>query len=110
MLRSQAAGGDTDEEAPSPARRPLTPARLLPDLFRGRGVHISNDVTTAGYDVALLARYVRAYGGRVAPSVDDDVCVVLQTGRGVGRVRPDWLWACHERGALLPTEPYVCCD
>ncbi|XP_068629178.1 DNA repair protein XRCC1-like isoform X2 [Battus philenor] len=88
----------------------------LPDLLRGRSVLLADEVRDVGFDALLLARYVRAYGGQPLREAELEegaaVDYVLCTGGGGAarvsgvRLRPDWLWRCHELRALAPHHQY----
>ncbi|XP_063364783.1 DNA repair protein XRCC1 [Cydia amplana] len=106
-------GDSTDEEKPV-VKEKMDKSRVLPDFFDGYTFVIDDCVENAGFDKALLSRYVKAYGGVVmdASAVDSDseISFVLSVGAGNSknglRVRADWLWQCHEEKQLADVEEY----
>ncbi|XP_053608682.1 DNA repair protein XRCC1 [Plodia interpunctella] len=106
---------DADVTDPRPPNSsPQQKHSALPNFFDGYTFNIAPDVETAGLDVNLLKRYVRAYGGVLVEEwtpEDGPVDYVLCGGASAasrGRcVRADWLWACHAERRVADTDRYL---
>lgn len=89
-------------------------AKCLANFLEGYTVMIDEGVRDAGFDADSLRRYVVAYGGQIiqeAPSERDDKLLILctkgmQDGSGK-RLRPDWLWECHQNGEFVDYNKYL---
>ncbi|XP_045451976.1 DNA repair protein XRCC1 [Melitaea cinxia] len=111
---------DCDERAP--ATEEIDESKVLPNFFEGLTFSIAEDLSEE--ERALLARYVRAYGGLVLEEadalgegeVDYRVCGAAAgaggaragaggaaTGAGGARVSPAWVWRCHRLRARAPS-------
>nr|XP_026487959.1 DNA repair protein XRCC1 isoform X1 [Vanessa tameamea] len=97
----------TDRDEPSMRPERIDTEKILPHFFEGLTFTISGDLD-AEYDRALLARYIRAYGGLVveptaalAERTQYHVCGGEACGGGGLCVRPEWVWRCHRERALL---------
>ncbi|XP_046967928.1 DNA repair protein XRCC1 isoform X2 [Vanessa cardui] len=97
----------TDRDEPPPRPETIDAEKILPHFFEGLTFTISDDLD-GEYDRALLARYIRAYGGLVvepaaalAGRAQYHVCGAAACGAGARCVRPEWVWRCHRRRALL---------
>ncbi|KAL0828796.1 hypothetical protein ABMA28_003709 [Loxostege sticticalis] len=107
----------TDEEDGDAGAERIDKSKALPDLFTGSTFVIDASVARAAFDTALLARYVRAYGGIVMDEdqldSDSSVSYVLSAdgesnaAPPAQRVRPDWVWRCHAERRLHPLQDYL---
>ncbi|KAJ0176346.1 hypothetical protein K1T71_008520 [Dendrolimus kikuchii] len=105
----------TDEDSDHHNTMTIDESKLLPDFFEGYTFLMDESVERSELDAGLLARYVRAYGGTLLRASeldeDSDVNYVLCGSGAVPAatgtpLRADWVWRCHRRRRLCPTDGY----
>ncbi|XP_013191504.1 DNA repair protein XRCC1 [Amyelois transitella] len=98
---------------PEPDASPGRKHEPLPNFLDGYTFYVDPDVTSAGLDVELLKRYVRAYGGVLieewseADGPVDYVLCAESSAVGGKCVRADWLWRCHSERRLCDSKRYL---
>ncbi|XP_072704280.1 LOW QUALITY PROTEIN: DNA repair protein XRCC1 [Ciconia boyciana] len=108
-------GGSTEENSEEEEGEPIPP---LPDFFGDKTFFFHGEFP-AGEGRRLL-RYVTAFGGTLAPYMDDSVTHVvtaqdwdpafqeaLELRPSLTFVRPRWLLLCGERQRPLPAQPFA---
>lgn len=90
----------------------------LPDFFSHKHFLLYGEIESTTR--RLLIRYITAYNGTVEEYMSDNVDFVitnedwdgnfdeaLNENASLAFVRPKWIMVCHEKGALVPFQPYI---
>jgi len=90
----------------------------LPDFFSHKHFMLYGEIESTTR--RLLIRYITAYNGTVEDYMSDTVDFVitnenwdknfdeaLDENPSLAFVRPKWIIVCHEKGALVPFQPYI---
>lgn len=90
----------------------------LPDFFSHKHFMLYGEIE--GKIRRLLIRYITAYNGTIEEYMNDNVEFVitnedwdrnfdeaLNENASLAFVRPKWIMVCHEKGALVPFQPYI---
>lgn len=91
---------------------------LLPDFFSHKHFMLYGEIGSKTR--RLLIRYITAYNGTLEEYMSDSVEFVitnenwdqnfdeaLKENTSLAFVRPKWIIVCHEKGALVPCQPYI---
>lgn len=91
---------------------------LLPDFFSHKHFMLYGEI--GAKTRRLLIRYITAYNGTLEEYMSDSVEFVitnedwdqnfdeaLKENTSLAFVRPKWIIVCHEKGALVPCQPYI---
>ncbi|XP_074633138.1 DNA repair protein XRCC1-like [Acropora palmata] len=91
---------------------------LLPDFFSHKHFLLYGEI--GAKTRRLLIRYITAYNGTLEEYMSDSVEFVitnedwdqnfdeaLKENASLAFVRPKWIIVCHEKGALVPCQPYI---
>ncbi|XP_015749133.1 PREDICTED: DNA repair protein XRCC1-like [Acropora digitifera] len=91
---------------------------VLPDFFSHKHFMLYGEI--GAKTRRLLIRYITAYNGTLEEYMSDSVEFVitnedwdqnfdeaLKENTSLAFVRPKWIIVCHEKGALVPCQPYI---